>query len=246
MDREKLLDRVRRLLRLAESDNVHEAASAAARAQALMSRYRIEAAALDTGGEDEHGIKDHRDAPLEASKRLRPWKTYLAGAIARTNGCRIYLHTRGAERAVVLVGRAEDAELVRVLFSELTKRVEAMTRKHGAGRDRAFCNAFRLGMVTTIAERLERARQEARTRALTPGPDLETGDDLDDLLGPPIDGARASLAIARLDAREDAVDRFMERELRLARGKSRGLRADAEGYALGRVIGHEVDLAPRT
>jgi hypothetical protein len=235
MDRDKLLDRIRRLLRLSESDNVHEAASAAARAQELMARYRIEAAALDTGGSED--IRDHRDEPLDASKRLRPWKTHLADAVARANGCRIYLHSRGAMRAVVLVGRAEDADLVRVLFPLLVKRVEAMTRKHGAGRDRAFCNAFRLGMVMTIAERLEGAGEEARRHALEGGL-------LDDDLAPDtrMTTQTTSLALAKLEAREEAVERFMDRELKLEKGKGRGLRADAEGYALGRIIGRDISL----
>ncbi len=241
MDRDKLLDRIKRLLRLAESSNVHEAASAAARAQELMSRHRIEAASLEA--DSTAGIVDHRDAPLEASKRLRPWKTHLADAIARANGCRIYLHTRGNIRAVVLVGRSEDAELVRMLFAELVKRVEAMTRKHGEGRDRAFCNAFRLGMVVTIGERLALANAEAKLRALDPGerrndPDDDDGDDATTPLG----REASALAIARLDARDDAVDRFMDATLHLTRGRGKGLRADAEGYALGRVVGREVDL----
>lgn len=233
MDREKLIDRVRRLLRLAESANVHEAASAAARAQELMARHRIEAASLDTGGDDD--VRDHRDAPLDASKRLRPWKTHLADAIARANGCRIYLHTRGNVRAIVLVGRAEDVSLVRMLFEELVKRVESMTRKHGAGRERSFCNAFRIGMVVTIGERLEAASRDARAHALERG---EANDD-----ETPLSQEATTLALARLDAREHAVERFMDETLKLERGRSKGIRADAEGYALGRIIGHQVALA---
>jgi hypothetical protein len=237
MDRDKLLDRIRRLLRLAESSNVHEAASAAARAQELMSRHRIEAAALDTNPTD---VRDHRDDPLEASKRLRPWKTHLADAIARANGCRIYLHTKGNMRAVVIVGRTEDAALVRVLFAELVKRVESMTRKHGAGRERSFCNAFRLGMVVTLGERLAQASAEARKQALEAGVTHtdELGEDDADDLSP----EASALAIARLDAQDDAVERFMDNELKLERGKSKGVTADAEGYALGRVKGNEVPL----
>jgi hypothetical protein len=234
MDREKLLDRIKRLLRLAESPNVHEATVAAARAQELMARHRIEAAALDAGADDD-GIVDMRDAPLEASKRLRPWKTQLGSVVARTNGCRVYVLESAGMRQMVLVGRVEDAELVRALYTELVTRVECLTRHHGRGRDRAFCNAFRLGVVATLHERLTLSAELARTRALEG--DVGDGD-------APIECGAASVthALARLDAREHAVDRYMEERLNLRRGRAKGLRADAEGYARGRIAGHTVTL----
>ena len=69
MDRDKLLDRIKRLLRLAESSNVHEAASAAARAQELMSRHRIEAASLEA--DSTAGIVDHRITESRRGRRNR-------------------------------------------------------------------------------------------------------------------------------------------------------------------------------
>ncbi len=233
MDREKVLDRVRRLLRLAESPNVHEAALAAARAQELMVRHRIEAATLD-GGRDGSGIVDLRDEPLEASKRLRPWKTRLGDVVARANGCRVYLLDRGGIRSLVLVGRAEDAALVRALYESLVTRVECLTRAHGQQRARAYRNAFRLGVVATLEERLALASKAAKERALRG----EVGDEGEAPL------AEAGTAIARLEARDAEVDRFMERELGVRRGRARGLRADAEGYARGRIAGHTVALEP--
>ncbi len=239
MEDGKLLDRIRRLLRLAESPNVHEAAVAAERAQELMARHRIEAAALDRGAAD-GGIVDMRDAPLEASKRLRPWKTQLGNAIARANGCRVYLLERAGVRQLVLVGRPEDAELVRALYAELVPRVECLTRHHGQGRDRAFRNAFRLGVVATLHERLAHSAQTARERALEG--EVDEGDEG---AGAPSPRAAIVHALARLDAREEAVDRFMERTLNLRRGRAKGLRADAEGYARGRLAGHTVALDHR-
>lgn len=231
MSSEKIVDKIRRLLRLSESPNVNEAAAAEARAQELMARHRIEAAMLDESADDE-GIVDHRDAPLEESKRLRPWKIELAAVLARANGCRIYVQERRREDAVVLVGRSEDAELVRAMYGEMVKRVESLTRANGAGRDRAFCNAFRLGVVVTLDERLTLARREASQRAIAGG--------VEDEGEVALDVERAKSAIARLDRREEAVDRFVEKNLRLGKGKT--LRADAEGFAKGRVAGHAVAL----
>ena len=233
MDRDKLLDRIRRLLRLAESPNVNEAAVAAARAQELMARHRIEAAALEEG--EPGDVQDLRDAPLDESKRLRAWKTHLADGIARANGCRVYVLERDGTRRIVIVGRADDAELVRLLYGELVKRVECLTRHHGQGQTRRFCNAFRLGVVMTLRERLALSAAEAKHRALEGECDAEAGDTA---LAP----ASTALALARLEARDDAVERFMEANLRLRPGRKKGLRAEAEGYERGRIAGHGVDL----
>lgn len=236
VDRDKLLDRIRRLLRLAESPNVHEAATAAATAQELMARHRIEAASLEAPGAAD-GIVDFRDTPLESSKRLRPWKTQLADVVARANGCRIYLLERGKLSEIVVVGRPEDVELVRLLHAELVKRVECLTRQHGEGRDRQFCNGFRLGIVTTLGERMTLANREAAHGALEGGVS-----DAEQEPQAPMTRESLALGLARLDARDRAVDRFLEETLRLGRGKSRTLKADAEGYASGRIAGHTVPL----
>lgn len=233
MDRDKLLDRIRRLLRLAASPNVHEAAVAAATAQELMARHRIEAASLETDPAA-HGVVDHRDSPLESSKRLREWKLQLADAIARANGCRIYLRERGKLEDVVLVGRADDAELVRMLYGDLVKRVESLTRRHGEGRDRDFCKAFRLGAVTTLSERFTLAERSTRAKALGAA----------DAGAAPDDEAQAltALGLMRLEARDLAVDRYLEQTLGVREGRARTIRADAEGFARGRLAGHTIAL----
>ena len=78
-DRDKLLDRVRKLLALTESPNVHEAALAAARAQALIDAHRLQGL-LDA--EEDAPVVDGRSAPLESGRRLRKWKVVLASALA--------------------------------------------------------------------------------------------------------------------------------------------------------------------
>ena len=79
-----LLDRVRKLLALATSPNIHEATAAAALAQTLIARHRLQTwlDADQTVADDPEPIEDARDTPLEASKRLRTWKTVLANALA--------------------------------------------------------------------------------------------------------------------------------------------------------------------
>lgn len=167
---EAVLDRVRKLLALAGSPNVHEAAAAAARAQALISRHRLEGwlAAEAAAKEKLDAIEDARDAPLEQSKRLRRWKVVLASTLAEANGCLAYTLDRGDERAIVLVGRAEDRDAVRVLWDGLVRRIEWLSATHGAGRSKRWHDDFRIGAVDAIAKALATpAEPDAETAALT-------------------------------------------------------------------------------
>jgi hypothetical protein len=230
---EKVLDRVRKLLKLAESSNVHEAANAAARAQALMERHRIDAAALDDA--EPESIGDYPDEPLESSRRIPRWKLGLAATVARLGGCRVYLSGHGDRRAVILVGRADDAAAVRLLYAHLCRELDRLTRKLGHGRGRKWCTAFRLGAVATVVERLEQAQAEAHRAARAEArQQVEAGDR----------GALARIehGLARLKELDAALDAWMRDNLDLRRRRPRTVRADADAYAQGRAAGHSVAL----
>ena len=144
-----LLARVQKLLALASSPNVHEATSAAALAQTLIARHRLQAwlDAEQTAAADPDPITDARDTPLTTGKRLRKWKVVLAGALAGANNCVAYTLDRGKEEAIVLVGRGRDRDAVLALWTWLVTRIEWLSATHGAGQDRQWHEAFRIGCV---------------------------------------------------------------------------------------------------
>lgn len=221
MTPDKALDRVRKLLALATSPNVHEAASAAAQAQALITRHRLEAwlDAERAAEVDPDPITDARDEPLDVARRQRPWKLVLASALAEVNGCLAYTLDRGAERVIVLVGRARDRAAVATLWAWLLRRIEWLSATHGHHRSRRWHEAFRVGAVDAISERL-RATAAAEHDA-SEGPALAT-----------IDRA--------IEAERAALERFAEERLGLRGG--RGLRVDAAAWEKGRAAGEGVDL----
>lgn len=210
---EKALDRVRKLLALATSSNVHEAAAAAAQAQTLITRHRLrqwldaERAVTD----DPDPIADASDAPLEVARKLRRWKVALACALAEVNGCVAYTLDRGADAAIVLVGRSRDRAAVEALWAWAVKRVEWLSATHGEGRSRQWHEAFRVGASEVLARRLDEANRAERDAAT--GVELATID-------------RAA------EAHRDALDRFVGERLRLRSG--RGLRVVASAYERGR------------
>lgn len=220
-DRDRALDRVRKLLALATSPNPHEAAVAAARAQEIIEAHRLQAW-LDAEAavhDDPDPIADARDEPLETSRRIRKWKSALATTLAECNGCVAYIAPRGREQSIVLVGRASDRAAVAELWGWLVKRIEWLSATHGAGQPRSWHDAFRIGVVDAVAERLRHARQEAR--ATLP-----------------------EAALVRVDpavvAHREALDRFVHEHLRLGRG--RALRVDAEAWEHGRKASDELEI----
>jgi len=214
------LARVRKLLALATSPNPHEAALAAARAQALIEAHRLQAwlDAERREEEDPDPIADARDEPLEVGRRLRKWKVVLAATLAEANGCVAYTLERGREQAIVLVGRARDRAAVVELWGWLVKRIEWLSATHGAGKDRQWHEAFRIGVVDAIAERLREGNEEVRAG-------------LEQAALVVVEPARA--------AHREALERVTE-GLRL--GSGRAVRVDARAWQRGKAAGGTVDL----
>lgn len=215
------LARVRKLLALATSPNPHEAAVAAARAQALIETHRLQAwlRAEQQVEDDPDPIADGRDTPLEVGRRLRKWKVVLATALADANDCVAYTVEQGPARAIVLVGRQRDREAVVELWGWLVKRIEWLSATNGAGRSRQWHEAFRIGAVDAIAERLQRSVEEVRS-------------ELD----------REALVVVEpaVAAHREALRRYVEERLGLAGG--RGIRVDARAWQRGRAAGGDVEL----
>ena len=220
MPDEAALDRVRKLLALATSPNVHEAAAAAARAQRLIEQHRLESwlAAEDAARDDPDPIEDARDEPLEVARRLRKWKLVLANGLAEVNGCVAYTLRAPDGQRLALVGRSRDRAAVVALWEWLSKRIEWLSATEGGKQSKSWHDAFRIGAAEAIVERLRQAGQDIRQAE--PGALVV------------IDAAVA--------AHRTALDRFVEQRLGLGRG--RRIRVDPDAFAEGRTAGEQMDL----
>lgn len=196
--REAVLDRVRKLLALASSPNPHEAAAAAARAQALITQHRLEAQ-LQAESDTVDPIEDARDEPLEASRRLRRWKVYLASALAEVNGCLAYTLDRGDDQAIVLVGRHGDRAAVAALYEGLVRQLAWLSATHGAGQSKKWHESFRIGAAEQIAARLRESVSDTVTE---------------------FDTTALTVLEPAMQAHKAALDRFVSQNLRLGRGRN--------------------------
>ena len=216
-----LLDRVRKLLALAESPNVHEAASAAALAQTLIDKHRLQALLEADRAEAiaTEALDDGRDSPLETGRRVRTWKTVLASGLARLNGCVAYTTGRKKTAQLLVAGQPGDRAAVLEIWTWLVHRIELLSATQGPGEDRSWHDAFRIGAAEEILGRMA-ASQQAVHQEVEPTALVSVKEGL-----------------ARRNA---AVQQYAEQTLRLRPG--RALRVDADGYARGKAAGATLKL----
>lgn len=132
-----------------------EAQSAAAAAQRLMAKHRIDAADLADPGENLQDIIE--DTAWHDGKKCDTWRAVLLMAVGKANGCEVYKY--GAR--LMIVGTQSQVDISCYLFGMLMAQVDAFTKQNAAGRGRTYANNYRLGMVYTLRDRLmESAKQE--------------------------------------------------------------------------------------
>ena len=161
------IEKIKKLLRLAQSSNEHEAALAASRAQELLSRYNL----------DESDYSE-RELPKEAGESATPtvkkpasWVFALASSVAGAFDCQ-YFHSSSGR--VVFVGVDVDHEVANFTFGYLYRtinklaatfmsksRQKKLTLKGQRTARRSYC----LGATQVI--KLKLAQQKAFTPVTT-------------------------------------------------------------------------------
>ncbi len=156
----RLLDRLAKLLRLANSANPHEAAAAEARAQALIAEHRLEGWVEREKADPVQTSPD----PLDVSRRLRRWKVALANILAAHCQCAVYVSpgTRktGGDR-LFIVGRTADAQRLREAYADRIPHIERLTLQFGQGGDRDWAEGFRFGLIDALSDNLSPPKEES-------------------------------------------------------------------------------------
>ena len=245
MDKQKIEDKIKKLLRLATSANVNEAAAAAGQAQALIEKYNIDLSMAEAEGDDgsepvrDWKPADNRDIPLFVVKQRMPtWRWSLAWSVAEVNGCKPWSYsdyvTRedgswGWQRTAYLVGDPRDAAHAAAIYQYIEAQIDALCKRKGAGMGRAWANSFRMGAASEIGRRLEQASRAERKR-------LKGEAEGEQAL------VRVEAAIARLDERGAKVTAFMEAmEMSYSSGGG-GSVSDGGGYSAGVKAGRSIKL----
>lgn len=227
-----VIEKIKKLLALAQSSNANEAAVAAGLAAKLMAEHRIEQAMLceDEPARVEEQIESNVLA--DRGKRMSRWASVLALHVARAHHCSVY-YSGGT---LTIVGRRSDADAARYLYAFVAREIDRLARATGAGEGKTWANNFRLGAVSAVGRSLaaaaEAARREARQRAAA-SDTLGTGSAL----------VRVDAALARIEAHDARLAEYLQ-GLRLRRESNTHARVDTSAFAAGQRAGETINFKP--
>ena len=243
MTKTEAIDKVRKLLALANSANENEAAAAAGRASDIMERHRLDAAmvaeAEQRDVEHEEAFSMNEDQPAErAHARMPAWYWALAWAIAEANRCkpRQRVAVSQGKRAVTFAGRPSDAAAARYMLDALANETDRLgsefVARHNASRSRAVGKSFRLGCAAAIAERLQASVADTTSKVRA---ELRAADDQQALV-------RLDHAIARRTHDAARLDAFMASNGVRYRSAGAATVSSAAAFAAGGAAGQSVNL----
>lgn len=180
---DRIIDRIQKLLRMAESNSPNEAAIAATKADELLLQYNLERAAVEARGEIDRDpyVKHYIDAG--GTKPQYGWRGNLLAAIARSGFCKDLYQARILRFCVI--GKQHNVEAVEYLYTYLAGEVDRLARaawkaegKYATSIDRwgyrgpanygTWTKVFALAAADAIAGRLymqRREQQAAQTAA---------------------------------------------------------------------------------
>lgn len=158
---QRVIDKVRKLLAMAEgTDNSEEADAFARKAADLIARHRVTESALRDIDPDQLEVAE-LDLGRGAYVRAR---FHLLAGIAEAHGCLATFMTGGRGTLAHITGHRRDTLAVRVLFtsllSQMTQRA-ALERRATAAATQRWRRSFMFGFADEVAAMLQTARSEA-------------------------------------------------------------------------------------
>jgi hypothetical protein len=119
MNKEKILDKIKKCLALSKSANEHEAAQALKQAQALMEKYEVNAVDIALSEVSEQG------ADRRMAVKLAEWQWAVANMISEVFGCKCYQQGD----AMVFYGLGNRAEIASYAFDVVYRQISAARRE---------------------------------------------------------------------------------------------------------------------
>ena len=157
MDQGRIIERIRKLLRLSESANPHEAALAAQRVQQMLSEHNL---TMESIGRDAETDKA-RQVNRKTRKELEKWAHALASHTANAFDCQYFHDPNTGDTSFVGVG--VDPEVCGWMYGYLYKTLLRLASEHMRGparllrsakSKRAARNSFLFGAVDVINYRM--------------------------------------------------------------------------------------------
>ncbi len=177
MSREKLVDKLRKVMALMDSPNENEAQAAAATLARLLETHNMEVADLEAAGQEVAEVEAGGDQDISNNPQNDPtvaWKVLLAECVAEHFYCYADVPYDGAR--VRFIGRRENLDSLELLYEWFIKQIKRLAkqdrRRHldETGEDIPGIRwqmSFAEGAIERLGERLHDERERHATAGST-------------------------------------------------------------------------------
>lgn len=153
MGKDKIIDKIRKLLALASSKNENEAQSAMLMAQKLMAIHNIEMSQVDD-------IIDHNiiEEEADAKRHKTKWKRNLAKLIASNFRCDTFLRGYGTY-STIFVGKRENIDICKTVYQSAVRFIDKFFSEYWKKVNRpvsdsiSLKNSYALGFIYRLKEK---------------------------------------------------------------------------------------------
>lgn len=252
---DKIIDRIRKLMELANSSNEHEAALAAGKAAQMMVEHQISEAELAVKrGQVDAQLEPFADELVDGDEngKITLWRFWLLNALAESMGGDVY---RKFGSTLYVIAPQSTMTTIRYLYTYLTNQVdelanmayreeadECLSSGVNAPGARSWKTAFRAGASHVISKRIQLARkvtinQFVQEHSYGPSNALVT--------------IQAQMAMTVLDKQRDALEvalkkaapwRYGKRGKELSGGSANAGQSNSSGWSAGADAGGKVAL----
>jgi hypothetical protein len=152
MTKEKIADKIKKLLALSKSDNEHEASLALANANKLLMKHNLEMKDLE-----EIDLTCIVEEEVMSAGRIMNYKSMMLNAVMGFNNCEILIHsiTHG-NKIIKAIGKKQNIDVSLSMYEYL---MNTMERKMKVEKPRNK-TSFRLGFSHSIAIKIKEIMQE--------------------------------------------------------------------------------------
>lgn len=231
-----IIAKIQKLRELGKNNtNPNEASAAARAADALIEKYQLVAADLEIKGQQAEPIEIIKESLYE-SGRVMLWVHNLATVLCDHYGCTYYVDTvedfvkvaaknpnarRTTFKALRMVGRRSDTEIVKYMFAWLQDEIARITKTNAYGQGMRYSQNYACGVVNGIKLQLNAERKSATEEANRAG---------------------QSAAMVMVSNRSKEAEKFMRSAIRLGSSGRSHLYKDEDAFSQGTEVGKRLHL----
>lgn len=147
-DKEKIVDKIKKLLALSKSSNEHEASLAMENANKLLMKHNLEMSDIE-----EIDMNDIIESEVMSGGRMMSWKLNILSSVMELNNCQILLYSqRGGKKTVKAIGKKTSIEVSVSMYDYLIKTMDRIIKNTIYDID-VF--SFRIGFAYAITQKIK-------------------------------------------------------------------------------------------